>query len=138
MKKLLLFMVFALSTILLNAQNDRKVYCELLGVQKGMFSTKVTVNVDFGQDVKFMEKGRQRLVDENGEVIVFNSMIDAMNHMGTLGWEFVQAYVVTTGQQNVYHWLLSKVITDDEQLKEGIKTELEAKKEKKENLDEDW
>lgn len=137
MKKLFLFMVFTLFTILMNAQNERKVYCELVGVQKGMFSTKVTVNVDFGQDVKFRHQGNQRLVDENGEIIVFNSMVDAMNYMGTIGWEFEQAYVVTIGQQNVYHWLLSKKITSEEQLKEGIKTELEAKKEKQRDIDED-
>jgi len=37
-------------------------------------------------------------------------MIDAMNFMGAKGWEFVQAYVVTVGKQNVYHWLLKKEI----------------------------
>lgn len=41
-------------------------------------------------------------------------MVDAMNFMGTLGWEFEQAYVVTVGggtsSQNVYHWLLSKYV----------------------------
>lgn len=38
----------------------------------------------------------------------FNSMIDALNYMGEDGWEFVQAYIVTTGEINVYHWLLKK------------------------------
>lgn len=38
----------------------------------------------------------------------FNSMVDGMNYMGKDGWEFVQAYVVTLGNQNVYHWLLKK------------------------------
>jgi hypothetical protein len=35
-------------------------------------------------------------------------MIDALNYMGKNGWEFVQAYVVTTQNQNVYRWLLKK------------------------------
>lgn len=40
-------------------------------------------------------------------------MVDAMNYMGALGWEFQQAYVITVpggfgGNQNVYHWLLRK------------------------------
>ena len=26
--------------------------------------------------------------DENGDVLKFNSMVDAMNYMGALGWEF--------------------------------------------------
>lgn len=38
----------------------------------------------------------------------FNSMIDGMNYMGQLGWEFVQAYVVTSGNQNVYRYVLKK------------------------------
>jgi len=39
-------------------------------------------------------------------------MVDAMNFMGTLGWEFVQAYVVTESNQNVYHWLLKMEIKE--------------------------
>lgn len=46
--------------------------------------------------------------DENGKNIEFNSMVDAMNYFGKQGWEFVQAYAVTMGNQNVYHWLLKK------------------------------
>lgn len=57
------------------------------------------------------------MVDENGNVIVFNSMIDAMNYMGNLGWEFEQAYVVTVGSGStsslVYHWLLSRYVGED-------------------------
>ena len=40
-----------------------------------------------------------------------------MNYMGTLGWEFEQAYVVTLGSgagaSNVYHWLLSKYVGEE-------------------------
>ena len=39
---------------------------------------------------------------------IFNSMVDGMNYMGKDGWEFVQAYTVTAGNQNVYRWLLKK------------------------------
>lgn len=101
--------LFALST---SAQS--KVYCELLGTQK-FLSTKVTVSVDFGQERKFF--GDNRMVDADGKVQEFNSMVDAMNYMGTLGWEFEQAYVVTMGSgagaSNVYHWLLSKFVGED-------------------------
>jgi hypothetical protein len=40
----------------------------------------------------------------------FTSMVDAMNYMGKDGWEFVQAYVVTASNQNVYRWLLKKKV----------------------------
>ena len=102
--------VFSLSA----SAQGRKVYCELLGTQKFM-STKVTISVDFGQERKFF--GDNRMVDENGNVQLFNSMVDAMNYMGSLGWEFEQAYVVTVGggagASNVYHWLLSKYVGED-------------------------
>ena len=86
------------------------VYCEILGTGS-LFSTKVKIDIDYGQEVSFWNQDR-RLKDENGKSVKFNSMVDALNYMGTLGWEFVQAYVVTIpsmgGQQNVYHWLLKR------------------------------
>ena len=82
------------------------VYCELVGTQK-FLSQKVTIVVDFGEEKNVWKDNR--LKDEvTGKVQVFNSMVDALNYMGDNGWEFVQAYIVTMGQQNVYHWLLKK------------------------------
>lgn len=110
MKKFILLALIALSSQLLFSQENQPskngeayIYCEILGTQK-FLSNKVTVNVDFGQNTRFGEDTRLR--DETGKVIVFNSMVDAMNWMGGQGWEFVQAYVVTVQNQNVYHWLL--------------------------------
>lgn len=81
-------------------------YCELVGTAK-FLSNKVTIKIDFGEERAFL--GDNRLRDEQtGRVKVFNSMVDALNYMGNDGWEFVQAYVVTVGQQNVYHWLLKR------------------------------
>lgn len=113
MRKMFFTIVFALiACFVSNAQG--KIYCELLGTQQ-LLSKKVTVQVDFGQQSKFFSDNR--LVDEKGQVIVFNSMVDAMNYMGTLGWEFEQAYVVTIGTgtstSNVYHWLLSKFVGEE-------------------------
>lgn len=89
-------------------EQKQYVYCELLGRAK-LLSSKVTVDIDFGQPVSFWAPDR-RYKDENGKAVAFNSMVDAMNFMGTLGWEFVQAYVVTESNQNVYHWLLKMEI----------------------------
>ncbi len=107
----IVIIVASLFLFALSASAQSKVYCELLGTQK-FLSTKVTVSVDFGQERKFF--GDNRMVDADGKVQEFNSMVDAMNYMGTLGWEFEQAYVVTVGSgagaSNVYHWLLSKFV----------------------------
>lgn len=126
MKKCLLILG-TLICINLYSQETHRVYCELLGVGK-LLSEKVTVKVDFGQEVNYWtEYYNQFLVDENGKKITFNSMVDAMNYMGKFGWKFEQAYVITTAYQNVYHWLLSKDITDDEEINEGITTRQQFK-----------
>lgn len=101
MKKLF-FIILLLFSVKAFSQ-DTHIYCELVGTQKFM-SNKVSIEVDFGQFAKFTKS--QKLVDENGKPIVFNSMVDAMNYFGAKGWEFMQAYVVTFQGQNVYHWLL--------------------------------
>lgn len=123
-----LFFIMMLISVNVMGQDTHRVYCELLG-QGRFMSNKVTVSVDFGQYTSFWKSySNQFLVDENGKKIKFNSMVDAMNYMGRLGWEFEQAYVVTVGQQNVYHWLLSKKISDDEEINAGFTTIEQYKK----------
>ncbi|MBB4037542.1 hypothetical protein GGR21_003459 [Dysgonomonas hofstadii] len=112
MKKLLLLLfLVACCSLYSSAQKENFIYCELVGTGKFM-STKVNVQVDFGQSTSIW-KGIDYLKDDKGKKISFNSMVDAMNYMGKQGWEFVQAYVVTTNNQNVYHWLLKQVISEE-------------------------
>lgn len=115
MKKVLLMAVMAFFIVCANAQEVKEVvsepkylYCEIVGTAS-LFSTKVKIDVDYGQEVSFWSQDR-RLRDDSGKSVKFNSMVDAMNYMGTQGWEFVQAYVVTIGNQNVYHWMLKRTI----------------------------
>lgn len=112
---LLFLAINMLFSTTVSAQEKNRVYCELVGTHKFM-SQKVLVAVDFGQNPYW----NKRLCDENGKAITFNSMVDAMNYMGKIGWKFEQAYVVTTSNQHVYHWLLSKDITDEEEINEGF------------------
>lgn len=112
MNKLLLFTVFMFCAYAGMAQQKNFAYCELVGTEK-LLSTKVKVQADFGQQASFW-KGVDYLRNASGKVVNFNSMVDAMNYMGSQGWEFVQAYVVTTNNQNVYHWLLKKEINQEE------------------------
>lgn len=116
MKKVLTLLLMSLLFITATAQNEKPqqedkpeqfMYCQIVGTSK-LMSNKVTIEIDFGQAKGFWSDNRLR--GEDGKTIVFNSMVDAMNWMGNDGWEFVQAYVVTVGQQNVYHWLLKKNI----------------------------
>jgi len=65
--------------------------------------------VDFGQEVKWYE-ARNPLVDESGQSIKFNSMIDALNYMAKDDWHFVNAYSLTIKNENVYHYIMRKNI----------------------------
>ena len=127
MKKILVLILLfiGVSASAQDLSTAHKVYCEIVGTQK-ILSLKCTIQVDFGQN----PWGSRVLVDETGKNITFNSMVDAMNHMGKLGWEFESAYVITVSGMNVYHWLLSKYITD-EAINDGLKTKKQFKDEQK-------
>jgi hypothetical protein len=81
-------------------------YVQIVGTAR-LLSTKVSVEIDFGQETKFFSRDMQ-IRDEKGKLLIFNSMIDALNFMTANGYEFVQAYTVTVSNQNVHHYLLRK------------------------------
>lgn len=83
-------------------------YIEIVGTGK-LFSNKVTIQIDFGQHDKLFSAKDTQVKDEDGKLMVFNSMIDAMNFFGKNGYVFQQAYVLTVSNQNVYHYLMRKV-----------------------------
>ncbi len=140
MNRFILSMICLISAFIAYSQTEngttKSAYAELLGYQKGIFSKKVTVSIDFGQKVSFWKQGSDdKIVDENGKDVVFNSMVDAMNFMGKRGWKFVQAYVVTEGNQNVYHWLLSKEIVEESEILDGFQTKAQIKGNTRSNQD---
>ena len=113
MKKLLPFFAFIFSFIA-HAQTVNEIplkdidveYVQIVGRSK-LLSTKLTIEIDFGQKTKFFSSGKETIVkDDNGEKMIFNSMIDALNFMTKNGFEFVNAYAITEDGQNVYHYLL--------------------------------
>ncbi|MBL87209.1 MAG: hypothetical protein CMO82_11185 [Winogradskyella sp.] len=115
MKKLFLILAF-ISFLSASSQtvNDIPIsdidaeYIQILGTHKA-FSRKLTISLDFGQKVKDFGSGKElQLKDENGDKLIFNSMIDALNYMSKHGFEFVQAYAISVGGQNVYHYLLRR------------------------------
>lgn len=127
MKKILILAVLAMMAVG-SANAQTKVYCEIHATQVPL-KKSVSIQIDFGQKVKaFQADG---LVDENGKALVFNSTIDAINHMASLGWEVEQTYAVTLGQQNVYHYLMSKVVAEGESAMDGLRTHLQHKAETK-------
>jgi hypothetical protein len=83
-------------------------YVQIIGTSK-LFSNKLTIEIDFGQENKFFSSDKDtRVKDADGKNMIFNSMVDALNFMTKNGYEFVQAYAFATNNQNVYHYLLRK------------------------------
>lgn len=102
-----------------------KVYCEIISTAK-LFSNKATVELDFGQFAGYWSADRQ-LVDEQGNAITFNSALDAANYMARRGWNLEEVFIVqemSKGDSGTphYHWVLSKMVTDDSQITEGLRT----------------
>jgi len=82
-------------------------YVQIVGTSK-LMSTKLNIDIDFGQENSVWTNKDTQLRDENGKKIVFNSMIDALNFMAKNGYEFLDANAFTHGGQNVYHFMLKR------------------------------
>lgn len=116
MKKTILILTLALSSIILTSAallednpKEHEVYCQIVGTRQ-MFSTKLTITVDYGEPRKWFTD--QRIKDETGKVQKFNSMIDAMNYMSEQDWTFVCAYPVTHDNSDVYHYTFKKTVVE--------------------------
>ena len=121
MKNILLFVILITTTTLF-AQETKEVYCHVSpGMGTSWFGNDCTISVDFGQAKKITQP--QIVVDEMGEPIVFNSIIDALNWMSSLGWRFKQAFTITDplSKDNIYHYLLAKEIQEGEAIDAGIR-----------------
>jgi len=83
-------------------------YVQIVGTSK-LLSTKLTIEIDFGQFDNLFKASDTQLLDSNGKKVDLNSMIDALNFMVSQGYEYVNSYALTVGNQNVYHYLLRKI-----------------------------
>lgn len=80
-------------------------YCEVVASNTA-FSSKVSVSIDYGEAKSIWKDNR--LKNEDGSVKKFNSVIDELNFMGGDGWKLVNAFPITSGSQNVYHYVFRK------------------------------
>lgn len=93
-------------------------YVQIVGTTKP-FTSKVLIQIDFGQRDRLFVANDTVIKDENGKTLELNSMIDALNFMSKFGYEFVQAYAFSTGNQNVYHYLMKRKSQDTNQEKKN-------------------
>lgn len=132
-KSFLIFFLMIISSITMLAQT-KKYYCEVKGIEKEL-SSGLKIVFDFGNNPVYSAwgglKSKQQLVDEEGEEIPFNSMVDAGNYMSDKGWTFVQAYTSVYGSQAIVHWIFCKEATSPNEAVKGIMTKDEYNKTKK-------
>ena len=133
MNKLILVILTMILPISIYAQS-KKYYCEVKGVEKALTSG-LKIVFDFGNNPVYSAwgglKSKQKLVDEKGEEIPFNSMVDAGNYLSDKGWTFVQAYTSVYGSQAIVHWIFVKEATSPEEAVKGIMTKDDYNKQKR-------
>jgi hypothetical protein len=114
MKKTCIILALLLVGSGLFAQNDSskiEQYCQLI-ITPRLFSNKVTVDIDLGEEKSFWADTRLRTFD--GKLKKFNTIIDALNFMGREGWIFINAYPVRMGTGDIYHYGFRKVFLRSE------------------------
>ena len=117
MKKLLFtallgFSAMAFSQTVNNVPiKDIKVdYIQIVGYER-LFSNKMEVELDFGQNTKFFTlKDELTVLDENGKVVEFNSMTDALNFMSANGYSLQEVYTVNNPEDRLtaVHYILRR------------------------------
>ncbi len=91
MKTLLLFIFVALPCIVFSQSQDSIFqYCQVKIIEKK--GLKINIEVDYGQVQKVSDKS-SFVKDEQGNVRTFNSVANALNYMGSLGWRVIQTYM---------------------------------------------
>jgi len=121
-----LFILAILSFCMIGAfAHSQRYFCEIKGIEKDL-SSGLKIVFDFGNNPIYSAwgglKSKQKLVDENGEEIPFNSMVDAGNYMSSKGWFFQQAYSSVYSGQVIVHWIFYKDADNPEDAVKGIMT----------------
>lgn len=83
-------------------------YVQIVGTGK-MFSSKLSIQLDFGQKDNMWSSKEHILKDKDGSKLEFNSMVDALNFMNENGYQFETAYTLTDNNgKSIYHFLLRR------------------------------
>ena len=118
MKKHLLIVLLTCLAVNCLAQDKKEQYCRI--VVYNQFSVKGTViDIDSGQVTKSYSN-LERVADEKGKYVKFNSIIDAFNYLGGKGWKFIDAYPIETANLSLerYSYFFKREVVISPQLSE--------------------
>lgn len=108
MKKIIII-AFLLVAFISNAQDTTKVeqYCEVISTPR-LLSNKVTIDIDYGEVRSIWKDNRLR--NEKGRLVKFNTLVDALNYMGANSWKLVNAFPAYNANNSapVYHYVFRK------------------------------
>jgi len=99
---MLILVLFIFSSLNFFGQDTTTVeqYCRVI-ISNRALSTKVNIEIDFGEERKLFKDNRLR--DEmSGRLKRFNSIVDALNYMGSQGWSLINA--IQFGDSYTYHY----------------------------------
>lgn len=102
-----------------NFKNDGKAYPFYCELHVNLSLSKIRAYVTWTH-----QKDAEQLHEENGEIKIFASQIDALNYMAKRGWELVESHVSPSGD----YYVLRKNVLSDEEAKEGLHFRSEFKK----------
>lgn len=123
MKKIIALLIFAAASVAAYAQsNSARVYCELVTVKTAAVQKDSKVKVDFGLST-----------DSSGKLVAdkstFNSIVDAMNFMSSIGWVLEETYVVPVEASTAeIHYVLSRYLSPGESIDDGLYSKKQSKK----------
>jgi hypothetical protein len=102
MKKLLITACLILLGLSVYSQQKKWEYFDVW-IENRVYSNSVTVHVDSGQHVNYIQNSQ--IKDESGKRIIFNSVVDALNYFGNIGWELVQVYITDSTD---FHYVMKR------------------------------
>ncbi|MEP6950409.1 MAG: hypothetical protein ABI863_14085 [Ginsengibacter sp.] len=114
MKKIILTgIILFISAASFSQKDEVKIeqYCELVATPR-MLSNKVTIAINYGEEKKLWKD--TRLKTDEGKLKKFNTVIDALNYMGKEGWMFINAFPVSDGTSQLYHYTFKKLFLKSE------------------------
>ncbi len=115
MNKLFVSLIFGFLSLMINAQPSENYtidgikFSEIVSnyvqviVTNNVHSTRVYMQFDFGQGIKYLGKGSGRMVYPTGEEVKFNSIITVLNFMTSHGYEYIDKDVVIDKTMSIYH-----------------------------------
>lgn len=124
MKKILFLIIALTSSALLFSQNSYKVFCDLKGTDN-VSGKNVSVTIVLDKQIEMNE-----LVSANGEKLKITQMVEAMNFMSKLWWKFESCYAIFGSGRTVHHWIISKEVKEEKEIKSGLITEEQYRNQK--------